>query len=345
MSHPDYFPPLEKLLEQTRTLELILKDVKMGVFKRNEAEDFAGHLHPYVKGSFLRYGDDYDERAMKVILSDWFKECGHNLTKEETIQTLLIALRKASKKALACDIEKEYKLASEIEKNKGDPDIHIDISESNSAEQLMEKDRCFNQDSHNSNMKTRMQKILEVYWLVFLCVNILCLIICVIIGRYTIPFCVDKETSLSERSLQFNQGKLHEFHNECLRKQSTIPNLPVNIRSSVGIYTRGLGILVCGGTDDQDYNPKLCHTHKLNTDTWEKFPYPLNTNRIDSYIKISENKIYIIGGVSSEYSSNCYRSQEVLDLDKLSDGWVEQEVEDERNLCFKSELIINIPCD
>merc|ERR1711892_728588 len=123
----------------------------------------------------------------------------------------------------------------------------------------------------------------------------------------------------STRTIIFDEsGKVKELH-KCSSKQSIIPDIPMDsTMGSVGIYNcEGNEVLVCGGLQK---TPKLCFEHKLDSEGWQKFPYELNTNRLQSYIKLNGNKIFIIGGRSSDVNQECYPSQEVLDLDTMSGG-------------------------
>ena len=111
---------------------------------------------------------------------------------------------------------------------------------------------------------------------------------------------------------------------------------------SVGIYIKNdHWILVCGGLQK---NPKLCYEYKMDSDGWGKFPHELNTNRLQSYIKQSGNKIFIIGGRSSDVNQECYPSQEVFDPDRvsggLSSGWEEEEIIG--NICMEVIVIVII---
>ena len=142
-------------------------------------------------------------------------------------------------------------------------------------------------------------------------------------------------------------GKIKELH-KCLSNQSIIPDIPMDSTlGSVGIYiNKEHGILVCGGLQ---INPKLCYGFKLESAVWKKFPHELNTNRLQSYIMRSGNRIFIIGGRSSDVNQECYPSQEVLDLDKMGvgkyGGWRQEEIEGAGNLCREMvQLVIDIPC-
>ena len=97
--------------------------------------------------------------------------------------------------------------------------------------------------------------------------------------------------------------------------------------------------------DNYDHNPRKCLTHELGSDTWEEFPHDMSENRIHAHAKLSDGKLFIIGGSSSHPTRDCRTSQEVFTLDRAGTGWLlEPLAMDEDNLCHPSEVIIDIPC-
>jgi len=109
MAQPVNIQDLEVLVDK-EVVDQILKYVNEGKFDKYEAEEFARNLDSRVYGTFINAQKErtfiYDERAMKIILSDWYKKCAEEYEKEQAIRELLSALRGAGKKKLALDIQK-----------------------------------------------------------------------------------------------------------------------------------------------------------------------------------------------------------------------------------------------
>ena len=125
-----------------------------------------------------------------------------------------------------------------------------------------------------------------------------------------------------------------EIH-QCDVNQTIVPDLPVALHEHVGLLVNK-DILVCGGTSSETipHNPKTCLTHTLGSDTWEPFPYEMNTNRRSAHAKISDNKVFVT-------------DQEVWSLEERSKGWSFETVTHSQGLgdvCSPSAVIIDIPC-
>ena len=138
-----------------------------------------------------------------------------------------------------------------------------------------------------------------------------------------------------------------EIH-KCAFTQQTIPDLPVALVDHVGVLIENTKLLVCGGTDFDDHDPRTCLTHSLGSDKWEVFPHVMNQTRIDAHAKVSDNRVIVIGGKTSDPNEECRKSQEVFSLKDPGNGWVSEEVTTKPNdkavLCFNSDVILAIPC-
>ena len=140
-----------------------------------------------------------------------------------------------------------------------------------------------------------------------------------------------------------------EIH-KCDVNQTIVPDLPVALHEHVGLLVNNDLILVCGGTSSETipHNPKTCLTHTLGSDSWEPLPYEMSTNRRSAHAKISDNKVFVIGGSTSDpWRDGCLTDQEVWSLEDRSRGWSFETVTHSQGLghvCSPSAVIIDIPC-
>ena len=132
----------------------------------------------------------------------------------------------------------------------------------------------------------------------------------------------------------------------CPTTQTPIPNLETSIMGHTGIQISETSILVCGGTNDEGYDPRACLLLVLGNQQWLPFNHTMNEARIHSHSKVNDDKVFIIGGVDSHVVRNCKASQEVFDLGQPEQGWqLEYLPSEEDSLCFPSEVILEIPCE
>ena len=101
----------QKLEERVgkHNVKTILEEVAVGNFTREEVEDFTAHLHPKVRGAFIRARGEvnfvFNEITMKTILSNWYEREVFKLTKEEAINKLAAALEKSEKADVAYELK------------------------------------------------------------------------------------------------------------------------------------------------------------------------------------------------------------------------------------------------
>lgn len=77
----------------------------VGNLTKKAVEDFAGDIHPEVRGNFIHaQGEvnfEFGKRSMCIILSDWYQQIGHTLLKQVAIEQLASALENTEMTALA----------------------------------------------------------------------------------------------------------------------------------------------------------------------------------------------------------------------------------------------------
>ena len=115
--------------------------------------------------------------------------------------------------------------------------------------------------------------------------------------------------------------------------------------SICGLLIQEDQILVCGGTSDQGYDSRTCITFTLGSQHWVAFNNTMDRPRIHSHAKINDGKVFIIGGIDSHPLKNCRESEEILNLQNPDEGWqLESLPSGMDNVCFLSEVILEIPC-
>ena len=136
-----------------------------------------------------------------------------------------------------------------------------------------------------------------------------------------------------------------EIHG-CPTTQIAIPDLGTDLEGHTGIQISETSILVCGGTNDDGYDPRACLLLVIGDQQWLPFNHTMNEARIQAHSKINDEKVFIIGGIDSHPNKNCKTSQDVFDLGHPERGWQLKFLPSEENsLCFPSEVILEIPCE
>ena len=165
-------------------------------------------------------------------------------------------------------------------------------------------------------------------------------------------FFSSSETAFSSRTRSIRIGlaselseSVDEIH-ECPAAQHPIPNLPIFLTGHTGTRISETSILVCGGTNDDGYDPRDCLLLVLGNQQWVSFNHTMNEARIQAHSKLNNEKVFVIGGIDSHVNRNCKTSQDVFDLRHPERGWqLEFLPSKEENLCFPSEVIVEIPCE
>ena len=84
--------------------------------------------------------------------------------------------------------------------------------------------------------------------------------------------------------------------------QTILTILPVALHEHVGFLVNNDMVLVCGGTSSETtpHNPRTCLTHMLGSDSCVQFQYEMNSNTSSAHTKISDNRVFVIGGSTSD---------------------------------------------
>ena len=136
------------------------------------------------------------------------------------------------------------------------------------------------------------------------------------------------------------------YRPEACSVQQRVPDLPVPLRAHVAIEVKDLGLLVCGGTSEAHNSVpgRDCFIFSHKDGEWKQF-HKLNIGRINAYVKLTGDKIIIIGGSSTDPFNTCLQTEEVLELDakKMKKGWKVRETS--QHLCSKgSEVVAEFSC-
>lgn len=104
------FQKLEGLVGD-HNVKTILDHVSVGDFTKEEVEDLADHLHPKVRGAFIRAKGEvnfvFNEKTMKTMLTNWYEEEAFELTEEEAINKLIVALKESDKAYIAFELRQK----------------------------------------------------------------------------------------------------------------------------------------------------------------------------------------------------------------------------------------------
>jgi len=104
------FQKLEELVGD-HNIQTILHHVTVGDFTKEEVEDFTSHLHPKVRGAFIRAKGEvsfvFNEKTMKSMLTNWYEKEAFKLTKKEAINKLKTALVKSDKANIASELKEK----------------------------------------------------------------------------------------------------------------------------------------------------------------------------------------------------------------------------------------------
>ena len=100
-----------------KAVNLILEAVRKAEIVEKDAPDFTGMLHPNVKGRYIHALNEkdfkFDERAMREILRNFYKQKAYSLTPTQTVDALVKGLKEAGLEYLAYEMEQECKEESD----------------------------------------------------------------------------------------------------------------------------------------------------------------------------------------------------------------------------------------
>ena len=147
----------------------------------------------------------------------------------------------------------------------------------------------------------------------------------------------------SDRLFGEPSESLDEIHG-CPTKQIALPKLGTCLQGHTGIQISERSILVCGGTNDEGHDPRICLLLELGSQEWVAFNYTMNEPRIQAHSKINGKKVLVIGGIDSHVNNRCKTSQEVFNLEDPERGW-QLEPSEKEDLCFPTDVILEIPCE
>merc|ERR1712226_462103 len=100
------------------------------------------------------------------------------------------------------------------------------------------------------------------------------------------------------------------YRPEACSVQQRVPDLPVPLRAHVAIEVKDLGLLVCGGTSEAHNSVpgRDCFIFSHKDGEWKQF-HKLNIGRINAYVKLTGDKIIIIGGSSTDPFNTCLQTE------------------------------------
>ena len=108
LSSKTSFQKFEELVGDGVT-KTILDAVCVGNLTIEDAEEFANHINPEVRGAFIhargRTNFVFDKRAVKTMLSKWYEKEAFRLTREQAINRLKTALEESEKADIADELE------------------------------------------------------------------------------------------------------------------------------------------------------------------------------------------------------------------------------------------------
>ena len=374
---PDYIREIEEAIGQ-EPVQLIVKEAQNGKITIKTAEQLAtelGRKDETVKGEFKRRnhsGSAVDGREVKQILSDWWNY-GDGCNDDDPKKTLLRALKEVKLSALVSRISKledgpvdvsraawrQHGTTEENNNEINDSDrlledsVTITIEQTqtgNVCERSLSRERAWsNWQKLISEMKKMKTRRCKKRWAIP--ITLVAIFLPSFLFWYLkLGHSLHSEAEAITRSVRIGNSrnpseKITEL-TVCPTNQSVIPDLPIALAGHVGLFIRDEDkILVCGGTNDQGYDSRMCMTFTLGAQHWADFDHIMNKPRNQAHAKINEGKIFIIGGIDSHPIKNCQESQDVFDLKNPEKNWkIEANLYSEDEVCFPSEVVLEIPC-
>ena len=338
-----------------KVVQKIFEEAERGRITSKQGEKLAAELGKKgekVSGNFVRRKRNdsaIDGAEVEHILSDWWND-GDGCNEANPKETLLRALEGAKLPALLHKLQKVDVNANVLQGretvDRNQVQIQDDGSEHIGLVSLKPKEPLFRRaNSVENQRKCKLPRRWKKRWILPL--PTACLL--VLGGFVAYEYLQQKYTLTSTRTIQIGGSEepskhVREIHS-CLSEQFPIPDLKNPLKGHVSIQISPSQTLVCGGTHMS--SAKSCVSFNLGSEEWEDFPYPLNEVRINAHAKLSNKKVYIIGGENSHPAKDpCRNSQEVLDLENPEQGWTLEQVDSElgANLCFHPQTTVEIPC-
>ena len=334
-----------------KVVQQIFEEAERGRITTKQGEKLAAELGKKgekVSGNFVRRKRNesaIDGAEVEHILSDWWND-GDGCNETNPKETLFGALEEAKlttllHKLLKLDVNANVVDAGNEAHIQDDGSEHIGLVSLKLREPVFRRAKSV-ENQWKCNLPRRWKKrwILPLPTAVFLVLG----------GFVTYEYLQQKYNLTSTRTMRIGGSKEPSTHvteiHSCPSKQLPIPDLKNPLTGHVSIQINPTQTLVCGGTDRSSHNAKSCVSFNLGSEEWDDFPYVLNEVRINAHAKLSNKKVYIIGGESSHPTTECRNSQEVLNLENMEDGWRLEPVDSDTgvNLCFPSQTTVEIPC-
>jgi len=375
----EYIRDIEKAIG-AETVKLIREEAQNGRISIKTAEQLASELGrkgETVKGNFRRRthtGNAIDGAEVMQILSDWWNH-GDGCNEREPKKAVMRALEQVGLRVLS---SKLCKLDQDVTKviclgPQGTDENHNQSCENFNEDQedkVLISDslplrRRMSSVSRWQKLKTSIQKreyrkestsrdtpaprLWKKLWISAMLVGSLAVVILLLFFWY---FFSSSSTPFSSRTRSIRIGNagepsqsVAEIHG-CPTTQIAIPDLGTDLEGHTGIQISETSILVCGGTNEDSYDPRACLLLVIGDQQWLPFNHTMNEARIQAHSKINDEKVFIIGGIDSHPNKNCKTSQDVFDLRHPERGWqLEFLPSEENSLCFPSEVILEIPCE
>ena len=369
----DYIKDIEEAIGK-EAVHLIVEEAQNGKISIKTAGHLAtelGRKDETVKGEFKRRvhsGDAIDGAEVKHILSDWWN-FGGGCNEDDPKSSLLRALKEVKLSALVTKLQKleaetmkvAWKKAETRKENNNESSDRL-LEERVIIEELSQPPRtnsyqrsCSREGALSSwqKVKSELKKVktgrCKKRW--FFLFALVAVFLPSFLFWYTkfgdSPFDTDSTTITRSVRIGNSRNALKTVTElvACPTKQSAIPDLPAALVGHVGLLIQDDQILVCGGTNQQGYDARTCITFTLGSQHWVTYNHTMNKPRVHSHAKINDKKVFIIGGDDSHPIKNCRETQEVFDLKSPHEGWqLESLPSGMDNVCFPSEVILEIPC-
>ena len=380
----DYIRDIQRVIGE-EVVGLIKEEAVKGGIDIRSAEQFVTELAKKgekVRGNFRRRthtGNAIDGPEVLQILSDWWNH-GHGCNDQEPKETIMKALKQAGLHVLLSKIRKLDRDAlnsQNLDENHNPKENHFnEDSEDKTLISGSRKPSVFRRMSSLNTKNPNWQKIrssvqkkelrkessskevpASLKWreawrkhrISALAALSLALLLCLCYFYHSTLF--PSNLTLSSggtRSVRIGffgepSQSVDEIHG-CLTQQVALPNLGTCIQGHTGIQIPERSILVCGGTNDEGHDPRTCLLLELGSQNWVAFNYTMNEPRIQAHSKINGKKVLVIGGIDSHVNKRCKTSQEVFNLEDPERGW-QLEPSEKEDLCFPTDVILEIPCE